>query len=134
VPNTISITFKALTSPKLRFAPNSVRQEVLAYMGDFLSDIIDEVRQYPPVPITSDYERTYLLYDSWQVGPGRVMGSGLSRQLLNTAPYAAFVQGDFQTHVHQQHGWIKARTLTRQRSGEYRAGIQKIIRDSIQWG
>ena len=127
----IEITFRALTPKRFRFAQAGPINDVSNYMHGFLQDIVDEVKQYPPIPVNSTYERTYLLFSSWSVGRPHWLGSGLYTTLNNWAPYAAFVQGDFQTHVHQRNGWMRVRDLVKSGRSTYRAGIQRIVQSHL---
>lgn len=83
------------------------------------SPLLDELRDYPPVPPNSTYERTYKLRDNWRV---RIYANGTDEfvfEVSNDTGYAVWVVGSlatvretaarFQREFHRAHGWILAR-------------------------
>lgn len=82
------------------------------------------------------YQRTRTLYRSWQISKPVLNPSGYNMRLTNIASdkyksYAMYVQGEWQTEVHAQTGWIKVPDYVRRRDyrSRLRRNIQLIIND-----
>ena len=73
-------------------------------------EFMDDIRQYPPPPPNSEYERTFDLRNGWTLGIRREAGSFVI-ELFNKVAYVKYVMGSlaqalsvaasFQARVHQ---------------------------------
>ena len=89
--------------------------------GKYIDPVLPQVGQavrnalapYPPKPAGSTYRRTGRLGQSWFVTPTAQM----SVEVKDTAPYAMYVQGDWQTAKHASTGWkVLSRTVESMRA------------------
>lgn len=132
----ISATFEALGKPKTRAKWGAalvlLKREVDKHMVDWADNVVAHVKEYPPVPADSDYERTETLYRSWKVRRPTYIGEMLSVRVYNDAvdprgrKYATYVQGPWQVWYHERAGWKNIADYL-DRPG-YRRGLMSIYR------
>jgi hypothetical protein len=129
----------------LRVNPNRVdtraaQRDVERFMWAFLYDRIKDLQRYPPVPSGSRYRRTGDLGRGWRPNV-QITLSEISGYLWNSATdrksgreYMTYVQGPWQTLMHQQTGWTTISDVRAARAQQYRADLQAIYSRHIRKG
>lgn len=85
-----------------------------------------KLKQYPPKPPTSSYQRTRTLGHRWTYA---VSDDGSEAVIGNNTPYAPYVQGrEDQTWFHRRTGWETAENLLDKKKDD----IVKVLRQFIQ--
>ena len=98
-------------------------------MSSVALSLTSKLKQYPPAPSTSSYQRTGTLRRRWTWA---VDDDGSEAIIGNNTPYAPFVQGrDGQTWFHARTGWLTAEDLLDQKKNDIvqmlRAFLQKAL-------
>lgn len=130
------VRFRALTTTKSRAkATDSLKKDIKDYLTKFGQETIAELRQYPPVPETSNYHRTYALQRSWKA-PLYETAGGLTLSIKNDVEndaanirhrrYQTFVVGEDQTAYHAANGWPYVPDEIDKRRKQFRSGLMKL--------
>jgi hypothetical protein len=85
------------------------------------------LREYPPVPAGSRYQRTFRLRGGWQ----HVRGPGSVGRLVNRVPYAQYVQGQRQRRFHRARGWQTTDDVLRVYGPRVTASARRQLQDWI---
>lgn len=110
--------------------PFTLMSAVGNFQTAWANGAIAKVREYPPVPSGSSYQRTLVLYNGWYVEGPKWSGGAYSVFIRNRAPYAKFVQGKEQAWFHRDSGWKRLNEYLDR--GGYRAGVQGVISGHIR--
>lgn len=127
----IRVRFRALTGGRVLTKSREMIDDIEEYQQSYLEEIINKVRNYPPVPPESTYIRTYTLFRSWRVETYR-RSDAMYAYILNYAMdpsgsfYATYVQGDWQVGYHAANGWKNINDYLDRR--EYIRGLMRVIR------
>lgn len=139
----LAVRFRALgvRNPS-RFNISALTTEVDLYLDKFMQDLLDSVKDYPPEPTNSRYQRRGInggILGSWHIAP-TTSASGVSRTITNTAVdkyghrYAALVQGSLQTMMHMSTGWKRIDLAAEALRRRYRSDLQAIYAKHILRG
>lgn len=121
------VVFRALTTRKLQLLPENNRVAVEKYTVEFVQDLLDVVRPYPPVPPPPNrYKRTFQLEGGWRIGKS-FTASGLYVSLYNVKRYARFVQGLDQYWYHARTGWKVVQDYVDRDA--FHTGLTRLYRD-----
>lgn len=129
------ISLKAITPRRLyRFEPNLTRKQARRAMEKYLEKVKYELQSgYRNVPGSPKYQRTYNLFDSFEI---TVNQSGTKGELINTQPYAVYVIGprsggrgigSRQARHMRQRGWQSVSDVARKLAPEYRTVMNRSI-------
>lgn len=128
MPDPLQIRFRALTSKRKLIRTDKIINDTYFYMKDIEKDIMDQVHYYPPYE--GVYIRTYNLYRGWKSRITQSM-AGLSLTIWNNVFYADRVQGEGQTSLFENIGWIKVIDAANEVRKTFRKRLQEIIVRSL---
>lgn len=108
----------------LRIAPAFVKAATISRRL-----LIGELSKYPAPPSNSRYVRTQALKRGWERAAPITGGQGF--QLINSVPYASFVQGDGQSAAHRGR-WETASSIAQRMAEEVLAAYEDALQEIIQ--
>lgn len=132
-----SISYRPIVVNPQRIDPR-VHEAAKAYVRDFMSKRINEIRPYPPPPPHSRYRRTGKLFAGWFLdisetgGTYTVIASNVAHDMREY--YMSKVQGPGQIPMHAITGWERIDENVVNHRAMFQSDVQRIYDRAIRRG
>lgn len=124
----ISARFRALTANSKQIRTELLEQAVKAVQRKHAEAIKKRLQQYPPERPESLYVRTGDLGRGWHVPSTGISGSGIVTLVANSVRYSTYVQGPWQTAIHEGRWLALADAVDREGyHAELRAMMKRLV-------
>jgi hypothetical protein len=137
----ITVRYRALSSKRKieLFKKKDIRDPIKKFMDRFLNEVMEIVRAYPPARADSTYQRTFRLFESWDVDV-RDVASALVGYITTDAVdprgrhYSTYVHGDWQVDYHAETGWKKLYEYLQRPKfrKELMVGLQEVLNNNVE--